>query len=267
MSLSTLGCAQKSDKPDTAKNPTVVNMFHSEIIRDSVFTDVIEITDRDLVTNGRDYLFTKSIPKETKIPVVFISAAVPINLLSTIYPEFKSIIVITPNWTYYNEALQSQPGGVCAEPSASSVIYEFKRENGKVMKDSIVNLSGFPEMKYGKNHQLKTKERLIYFSEIYGSVCCPKDPQWDNSQTREEFVKRFESDNQIKIGGTYINPQGDEGEAEFYYSLVQLSNNLRLKFIKERTYSRILNKETKKIKNLPGIYTPFILHIDNMKLI
>lgn len=267
MSLSTLSCAQKSDKPNPSNKLAVANTFHSKLIRDSVFTDVIEITDRDLVSNGNDFLFTKPIPPATKIPVVFVSAAIPINLLPTIYPQFNSVIVITPNWTHYDEVFKNQSEIACAEPSASSVIYEFKRENGKVMKDSIVNLNGFPEMKYGKPYQLKTNERLIYFSESYGSGCCPKDPQWDNSQTREEFVKRFESDNQIKIGGTYINPQGDEGEAEFYYSLVQLSNNLRLKFIKERTYSRILNKETKKIKILPGIYTPFILQIDTMKAI
>ena len=266
MLLSAMSCAQKSGKPKT-KKPVVANTFHSKLIRESVFTDVIEITDSDFVTNGEDFLFTKPIPPATKIPVVFVSAPIPLNLLSTIYPQFSSVIVITPNWTYYDEVFKNQPEAGCAEPSASSVIYEFKREGGKVMKDSIVNASGFPEMKYSNPYQLKNKEQVIYFSEIYGSVCCPRDPQWDNPQTREEFVKYFEGENKVKIAGTYVNPQGDEGEAEFYYTLPNLTNQLRLKFIKERKYSRILNKEAKKIASVPRIYTPIILEIGDRKAI
>ncbi len=138
---------QKNNKKQlqkTAKN----NTFHSEKIRDSIFENVIEITDKDVTTKETDYTFNVSIPKSEKTPILFVSARVPLKILSEIFPEFPKLVVISPNWTYYDEVATQIPSDVgCAEPIASSIIYEFNRENGKLQKDSLVIMGGFPVMK------------------------------------------------------------------------------------------------------------------------
>lgn len=101
------------------------------------------------MTKRTDYIFNVSIPKSEKIPILFVSARVPLKILSEIYPEFLQLIVITPNWTYYDEVANQIPSDVgCAEPLASSIIYEFNRENGKFQKDSLIIMGGFPVMKF-----------------------------------------------------------------------------------------------------------------------
>ncbi|MDR6969614.1 hypothetical protein J2X31_003647 [Flavobacterium arsenatis] len=258
--LSNLACAQKTDKVQNE------NTYHSEMIRDSIFENVIQIIDNNVATNGIDYIFDVSISKNTQVPVLFIQTKVPLNLLPTIYPEFSKIIVITPNWTYYAEVSGNQPKGVdCAEPMASSIVYEFNRENGKLQKDSLVikGGNGFPEMKFSEYNQLKNNEIKIYYTESYGSDCCPRDQQLDNKPTREEFISFFEKENKVKITDTYAEMRGKEGEVNFYYTLNQLSNHLKLKFILERDFYRIINRHTKDIIKTPQIYTPKTITLHN----
>jgi hypothetical protein len=132
-------------------NKTIVKdaTFHSEKIRDSIFENVIEITENDIITKGKDYIFNVSIPKSEVTPILFVSARIPLEILSDIYPEFPKLIVIAPNWNYYDEVAKQIPSDVgCAEPMESSIIYEFNRENGKLQKDSLVIIEGFPVMKF-----------------------------------------------------------------------------------------------------------------------
>ena len=143
-----IACSQKQTKSGKKGTPEV-HSFHSEKIRDSIFENVIEITEKDFVKNGASYTFNINIPKSAQTPVLFIPDRVPLEVLPGIYPELKSLIVITPNWTFYDETFDNLPAGVVgAEPMASSVVYEFNRENGKTRKDSIVIVSGFPKMKF-----------------------------------------------------------------------------------------------------------------------
>ena len=115
--LSILSCAQKTEKINTE------NLYSSEKIKDSIFENVIEITDRNIESNGIDYLFTIPISQDVETPILFISEKVPLKLLPTIYPEFSKLIVIVPNWTYYEEVSKDLPKDVdCAEPMASSIV-------------------------------------------------------------------------------------------------------------------------------------------------
>jgi hypothetical protein len=128
---------------------TSVHAFHSESIRDSIFYNVIEIKDKDVIENGTKYLFRRAIPKSEKTPVLFISARIPLEILSGIYPEFPKLIVIAPNWDYYDEAAKKITSNIgCAEPRTSTVIYEFNRETGMLLKDSIVVMDNFPEIRF-----------------------------------------------------------------------------------------------------------------------
>lgn len=243
----------------------VVNFCYSQKISDKYFENVIEITDKNVVTNGSDFLFDVAIPEESKIPVLFVSAKVQQKLLSGIYPEFSRIIVVSPNWNYYDEiSKQKLPEGViCAEPIASSVIYEFKRQNGKTLKDSLVLMGNFPEMKIVSTPKIKANQTLIYFTERFGSRCCPKDLQWENSPKREEFIANFEIENKTKIGNTYVKYTGKEGESNYYYTLNKLSNELKLRFILERNFYRIVNRHLKDIIKYPRILTPTILDVNS----
>lgn len=243
----------------------VVNFCYSQKISDKYFENVIEISDRNVVTNGSDFLFDVAIPDESKTPVLFVSAKVSKRLLLGIYPEFSKIIVVSPNWNYYDEiSKQKLPEGVsCAEPMASSVIYEFKRKNGKILIDSLVLIGSFPEMEIISIPKIKPNQALVYFTERFGSKCCPKDLQWENSPKREEFIANFESENKTKIGNTYVKYTGKEGESDYYYTLNKLSNELKLRFILERNFYRIINRHLKDIIKYPRIFTPTILDINS----
>lgn len=242
----------------------LTNMFcYSQNIKDGSFKNVIKITDSDLTTNGKDYLFDVSINDTVKTPVLFVQKKVPLKLLQDIYPTFSKIIVIVPNWTYYAEVSKQDKNIKCAEPITSSIIYEFKREDGKSIKDSLVLNGKFPKMEFAINNKLESNQIEIFFEEQFGSVCCPRDQQLDNKPTREEFISKFESNNKVKLIDTYSESYGEEGEVKYLYTLNGIPNNLKLSFILGREYSLILNRKTKKITHFPKIYTPKIVLINN----
>lgn len=139
----------KATENQSLPKNTSVHTFHSERIRNSIFYNVIEITDKDVVKNDDSYLFNVAIPKSKETPMLFVSAIVPLEILSGIYPEFPKLIVIAPNWNLYDEAAKQIPSDIgCAEPRTSTVIYEFNRENKTLLKDSIIVMDTFPEMRF-----------------------------------------------------------------------------------------------------------------------
>ena len=247
----------------------LTNLFcYSQSMNDTSFKNVVQISDNNVTTDGKDYLFDITISDTIKTPVIFVQTKVPLKLLSDIYPTYSKIIVIVPNWTYYAEVSKQNKNIKCAEPIVSSIIYEFKRENGKSTQDSLVVNYEFPKMEFSIKNKLETNQIEIYFEEKFGSVCCPRDQQWDNKTTREEFLINFEIKNNVKVINTYSQSYGEEGEVKYLYSLSGLTNKQKLSFILERKHSRILNRETKKIGHFPKIYTPTIISInDNMKKI
>jgi len=241
------------------------NFCYPQKISDKYFENVVEITDKNVVTNGSDFLFDVAIPEDSKTQVLFVSAKVQQKLLSGIYPEFQRIIVISPNWNYYDKLSKEKlpEGVICAEPMASSVIYEFKRDNGKTSIDSLVLMGSFPEMKIVPPPKIKANEIVVYYTESFGSSCCPKDLQLENAPTRQEFIANFEKENKISVVDTYVQITGKEGEANYYYTLNKLSNELKLRFILERNYYRIINRHLKDIIKYPRIFTPSIMDVNS----
>lgn len=263
------GQEKKSKIASVIPAPQQPKSFTSQLIKSSVFHNVVEITDRNKTASGMDHLFDVAIEKTDDPPVIFLQTKVPLKFLSTLYPEFENIIMITPNWTYYEEmSNQRLPEGIsCAEPMASSVIYEFKRSNGELLKDSLIMNGGFPEMKFAQPLKLKDHQKAIYFEESFGSVCCQRDPQWDNKPTREEFISSFEDQHKIKIADTYKKIKGKEGEAAYYYTLSGLSPSQKLEFISKRHYSRVINRHLKNLLKTAVIYTPRIIDITDKEKI
>jgi len=233
---------------------------HSDLIKHTTFDNVYIIKESNIVSDGKNYLFDVNIPKTTKTPIIFVQGKIPLSLLSSIYPEFLKIIVIVPNWTYYNRTSNQELRG---EPVASSIVYEFNRTNGTLLKDSIIINGGFPKMKYVKHKELNSKEKAVYYTESYGSSCCPRDPQWDNKPTSKEFITLFERKKNVKIKKTYSRIEGKEGECTLFYCLKGLSNLEKLEFILERNYGHFINRHLKDIVLSPIIVTPSIIQLNN----
>jgi hypothetical protein len=94
----------KATENQSSQKNTSDHTFYSESIRDTIFCNVIEITDKDVVKEGNKYLFKVAIPESEATPILFVSARVPLEIFSGIYPEFPELIVIAPNWNFYDEA-------------------------------------------------------------------------------------------------------------------------------------------------------------------
>lgn len=233
-------------------------------ISDTTYKNVLEITDNDVVTDGKNFLFTRMISRKMDIPVVFVSARVPLDLLTGIYPEFRRITVITPNWEYYDEVARDSPVG---EPIASSVVYLFYRVNETVIKDSLVIMGGFPKMEFAGNPVREKNLLKVYYREGYGSSCCPRNPGWDLKPGINEFTMDFQAKNKIQIAGTYAACVGKEGEVNYYYEFKGLSDQLKLKFIVDRASLLSNGNRLKKTNLIRGIYTPVEVMInERMKL-
>lgn len=252
-----VGCKQQTTAQVSQNN------YHSLHLKDSVFENVIEIEDKNIEQINSNYLINVSIPKSNKLPVIFVSARVPLDLLSSLYPEFPKLIVITPNWIYYDKVSKNSFLTKCAEPMASAVIYDFDRQNGTIKKDSLVLMGKFPEMKIIDKPIISSNQIEIYYTESYGSACCPRDQQWDNKPVLKDFITLFEKKNKVTITDTYKKRRGKEGEAIYYYPLKDLPNNLKLKFILEREYARIINRETKNRYEIKKIFCPYIIEIED----
>ena len=246
-----------------------INYTNAQSINDSIFNNVIEITDNNTGNNGTDYLFNISIPKSIEIPIIFVQKEVPPSILPIIYPEFSKLIVITPNWTYYaKNSNQVLPEGViCAEPMASSIVYEFNRENGKVLKDSLVIMGDFPNMKFKEPKKQKDNEIEVFYEENFGSACCPKDPKWKIKDKLGDFITAFEKSNKVKIGDVYKKMIGEEGEHNLYFTLSNLNSKQKLEFLQEVRYWIYIDRHLEDIRFKSQIFTPSFIKKEGLKLI
>ena len=85
----------------------------------------------------------------------------------------------------------------------------------------------------------------IRYIEIYGSVCCPRDYKFDTHLL--EFIKTFENTYHVKLESNYKLILGREGEAAYFLSLDNLSEELREKFVTQRL--AVMHADDKAIKN------------------
>lgn len=117
-------------------------------VTDTVFSDVINIEKNDIVLRNDSLVISKKISEKT--PVLYIEDRQPVDLLPSILPEFPRVIVITPNWIGYDEVAKSAPEGGCAEPTVSTVVYEFTHRNRKITKDSAIYYGNVPTINFKK---------------------------------------------------------------------------------------------------------------------
>jgi len=227
---------------------------HAQSFKDSIFENVVVIDDDNITHMGMNFLIDISIPTTIETPVLFISSQIPIDLLAKIYPEFPRIIVIIPNTT--SSPCVVSKNEIAQKPIKSTIIYEFIRSHKSVEKDSVILKKDFPKMKFALKTETQSDEFESFYNERFGSICCPRDTQWDNTPTRDEFVSSFEKVNNVEITETYKKSIGKEGEVIYYYTLNGISKELKLNFILDRNYNRIINRHFKDIIFIPQVFTP-----------
>ncbi len=111
-------------------------------------------------------------------------------------------------------------------------------------------------------NELKVDSVLIYYSEFYGSHCCPPDTRYANKITLTDFISEFEKKHQVKIGELFSIVMGYEGEHIVHLTLSGLTPAQKIQFIDERANSLL---SSRKELNQPTIYTPYWIPISGLK--
>jgi len=111
-------------------------------------------------------------------------------------------------------------------------------------------------------NRLKLDSVLIYYSEYYGSGCCPQDTRYAGKITLTDFINEFEKIHQIKIGEQFYIIMGEEGEHIVYLTLSGLTPEQKIQFIDERKNTLISDR---KEMDQPTIYAPYWIPISMLK--
>lgn len=233
-------------------------------VSDSVFMNVIRIDNKHITKRGNKTLIDVSIPTEIKVPIIFFNVSVeneiPKDLLFTLYPQYKYIMFIVPDWNYYKNFSED------TKPTRVLTIYKLDRtihgENiYRIDRVDSVNTQGIvPKIQFVVDMQLRSGEIEVYHMETFWSTCCPIDLAWSLTFSPESknFWKRYAN----KIGDAYRETWGDEGEHDAFYTLSGLTVREKIQFIEER--KQLLAKARSKvdIASTPQIYTPFRIDVD-----
>ncbi|WP_322545212.1 hypothetical protein [Elizabethkingia miricola] len=231
------------------------------------YKHVIMIEDEHMVKLGENYLVDIPIQeKPDSVYAFFLNADIPIERLkkpSNFYPSINEFILIVPDWKYYKIiAEEASKQGILIEPLVTNNYYHITRNGGEIKTDSThISGNGHPYISYTEP-EIPKGMLQVYYTDSYGSVCCPRDPKWDNKQDDASFIKEFEKNKKLKITDTYRQNNGKEGEHAIYYTLSGLTSLQRLSFILEKKSQGIKNKEKKDIVFAPQIFTPHFVKIE-----
>jgi hypothetical protein len=226
----------------------------------------VVMIDNDFVTQ-KDGNYLVDLPLQI-VPdstyVFFLSTKIPVELLkksNEFYPDLQHFVLIVPDWKFYGEvAEEASKNGMCIEPATTNFYYSIKREDGMVKVDSL-RLSGLDNPRLDFVKPISAKGMLtIYRRDSYGSVCCPRDPKWDNADKDELFLRDFEHRSHLKVTkGRYVQMEGKEGEKSIYYTLPGLSSAQRLEFLANKYAQWISNKDTGTRTIIPQLFAPQII--------
>lgn len=216
------------------------------------YENVYVIKDDQVTIIGDQYLLDLPVRKKEETVVLFNASEIPNELFWTspyCYPNQKEIILIDN---------VSFSGDVCGgdeeeEPVAEFDVFTIKRTNNKTTVDSV--------RIYNVTITEKTPEPIAeneikyFFSERYGSTCCPRDEKWDNVMRAETYLAQYEAKNKHSAGSVWQRITGKEGEHAIFYTLDRLEGKQRLDFILGRQHTLIPNVQLKKYKRLPNLFT------------
>lgn len=231
------------------------------------YNNVVEIESKHVAWSGENILIDIPLAEEPDSSYVFfLNAAIPVGKLlkyGGFYPAIKELTIIAPDWEFYEKvAADATKNGIILEPATTNLYYHILREEGKVKADSIrISGNGHPKLEFQK--PVASEDRLVvYRTESYGSVCCPRDPRWEIADKTPAFIKAFEQRNNVHIRSTYRQNNGKEGEHTIFYTLPGLTTEQRLSFILEKRSQWIINEETNAPSFQIQVFTPQLVAIE-----
>lgn len=247
------------------------NYANAQSINDSIFSNVLLIQKKDVVKNIDDYLIDVVINFDLKkSSVIFNDSGLSKDFITNRLFEHKSIIVIIPDWKFYEEITEeaTRMGG-CIEPATTNIFYQRKYIENESKTDSIRISGNQPKLVFNKSiKNVKFNDNIVFYhTESFGSTCCPKDPKWKIKQRLDEFITSFERENNIKLGDMYKKITGKEGEHILYFTLSNLNTKQKLLFLQEIRYWKYTDQKLKDIKFDPQIFTPNTIKKESLKLI
>ncbi|XZF14613.1 hypothetical protein ACTHGU_00600 [Chitinophagaceae bacterium MMS25-I14] len=251
--------------------PAMPVFAKAQVLKNTVFNNVIRIDRNDVARKGENYLVDIPMPQDGASVICFNDARVSNALLCTSltsYSFLTDITVISPDWAYYDAAAAHalQTGIICAEPVTTGKLFHVKKDDkGGIKTDSFIIKGTQPVLHFRNPGTMPADMIKVYYSEGYGSVCCPRDPRWDNISALMPFVADFEKRHHVKIRGTYTQVYGKEGEHNIFLTLEGLSLQQKLEFILERSRAVIPNKELKPIVLAPRIFFPYYVSKKGLK--
>lgn len=146
----------------------------AQSIRDTVFDQVILINEKDVTTDGYDFLIDIPVRAQKEPVVIFNNdRRIPLDLLferRSFLSGQDEIILITPDWQYYegiNEMQRKSPG-LHIDPYRQNKLYHIKRDGSGYTADSISRAMDLqPFTLYYKKIELKENEVKYYYSDCY----------------------------------------------------------------------------------------------------
>lgn len=241
-------------------------ILFSQNWKEKVFDEVILIKDENVVQSGNVFLI--NIPLKIisdQKPVFYNASHIPNELFfdkNIFLPQSNEFILISPDKEYYRNVREfSNKIKGHAEPMKTDKFYFVKRNESKW--DSIsLNSQNYPKIKFkDKKTSVPPNAIVSYYSEFFGSVCCPRDKKRDflRDNKNDYFFQELKN-NGISVKEMYSCSFGEEGEYGSFYPLKELSTEQKLTFIKKRRDFFQQNPEEYRI------FFPEIIDYPNLKL-
>ncbi|WP_103867591.1 hypothetical protein [Aquimarina sp. I32.4] len=249
-----------------------INYSIAQSINDTIFTNVVLIQKEDIVQDNNDYLIDVIMDFDfKKTPIIFNNSRLSKSFFINKLFKDKPIILITPDWKFYEKVVEeAQRMGGCIEPATTNIFYQRKYLKNISKVDSVQISGNQPKMVFNSRVKgLKTDDTIIfYYTESYGSMCCPIDPKWKVKEKLDNFITSFEATNNIKLGDAYVKITGKEGEHIVYFTLSNLSKKQKLAFLQGvRGGIYFKNADRKYIEINPQIFTPRSIQKEGLKLV
>lgn len=240
---------------------------YAQSIHDSIIKNVTLIDKEDVVQDNGDYLIDVVLQYSlNEIPVILNdSRQLPTELFLNRLFKSKPVLLITPNWQFYDTvAEEATRMEGCIEPAPSFIYYQRLKNNLKT--DSIKVADNYPKLVFNSSiKELKTNDHIVFYhTESLGSSCCPRDPKWDEKEKLNNFISSFETKNNVKIGAVYKKITGKEGEQILYFTLSNLNLKQKLDFLQEVRSNYLKRKKTKQSKPTTQIYMPSTIRKEDL---
>lgn len=257
----------------------VSQSLYAQTIRDNVFNDVIVIDESNSAGTSNIILnFPIEITPDKPLVIYNRNPNLPNKLF--LKPEFLRIFLLkVSNFQLISDdpalrkkmyaEMEKEKG--CSKPqSPSYFLYQATLLDKKVVIDSLYidpTHKNQPVLNFKKKPVIPENHILVYYTDAWGSMCCPKDSKWSSKEQITYHRKENLANFTFKNAKTYSRNMGEEGEYSIYFTLNNFTLADKLKFILLMKASSIINPELKEISNFPHpeIYFPYYIENYNLK--